>query len=94
MHRLVCCPCRHECCQGHGDEDGGGDLHSRWYRVPAHHHRHYRLLLLYPQEETGQEAQRKVGPLSLYSLRQCCQVTLDISGSPIESQWGSQKYPG
>ena len=22
-----------------------------------------------------------------------CQVTLDISGSPIENQWGSQKYP-
>ena len=21
-------------------------------------------------------------------------VTLDISGSPIEIQWGSQKYPG
>ena len=21
-------------------------------------------------------------------------ITLDISGSPIESQWGSQKYPG
>ena len=23
-----------------------------------------------------------------------CQVTLDISGSPIDFQWGSQKYPG
>ena len=23
-----------------------------------------------------------------------CQVTLDISGSPIEFQWGSRKYPG
>ena len=23
-----------------------------------------------------------------------CQVTLDISGGPIESQWGSRKYPG
>ena len=22
------------------------------------------------------------------------EVTLDISGNPIESQWGSQKYPG
>ena len=26
-------------------------------------------------------------------LQQSCQVTLDISGSPIESQWGSRKYP-
>ena len=25
---------------------------------------------------------------------QSCQVTLDISGSPIENQWGSQKYAG
>ena len=25
---------------------------------------------------------------------QSCQMTLDISGSPIDIQWGSQKYPG
>ena len=24
----------------------------------------------------------------------CQEVTLDISGSPIDIQWGSQKYPG
>ena len=23
-----------------------------------------------------------------------CQVTLDISGSPIDNQWSSGKYPG
>ena len=28
------------------------------------------------------------------TLKQTHQVTLDISRSPIESQWGSQKYPG
>ena len=27
-------------------------------------------------------------------LTQSCQVTLDISGSPINFQWGSWKYPG
>ena len=26
--------------------------------------------------------------------RHNCQVTLDISGSPIDFQWGSRKYPG
>ena len=25
---------------------------------------------------------------------QSCPVILDISGNPIEFQWGSQKYPG
>ena len=28
------------------------------------------------------------------SLRHTCEVTMDISGSPIEIQWGSWKYPG
>ena len=27
-------------------------------------------------------------------LSHTCQVTQDISSSPIESQWGSWKYPG
>ena len=37
-----------------------------------------------------------LGSLSLRSilLSHTCQVTLDVSGSPIEIPWGSRKYPG
>ena len=34
----------------------------------------------------------KVGDWSFYN--QSYEVTLDISGRSIESQWGSGKYPG
>ena len=32
--------------------------------------------------------------LPVETMAYTCQVTLDISGSPIDFQWGSRKYPG
>ena len=52
-----------------------------------------------PQTQTHQSCEygkTVIRPSTVYHIKgfTYCQVTLDISGSPIDFQWGSQKYPG